>query len=64
MVGAYGLGSKEDVRVCSLIVLAQFVWHVSSALLKDLAGPGWPSYLMRWIESRKACDQNPYEKHS
>ena len=30
MVGADGLGSKEDVRVFSLIVLAQFVWRVSS----------------------------------
>ena len=28
MVGADGLGSKEDVRVFSLIVLAQFVWRV------------------------------------
>jgi len=26
MVGADGLGSKEPVRVFSLIVLAQFVW--------------------------------------
>jgi hypothetical protein len=31
MVGADGLGSKEGVRVFSLIVLAQFVWRVSSA---------------------------------
>jgi hypothetical protein len=31
MVGADGLGSKEGVRVFSLIMLAQFVWRVSSA---------------------------------
>jgi hypothetical protein len=33
MVGADGLGSKEDVRVFNLIVLAQFVWRVSSAAI-------------------------------
>src|ERR1700731_4003129 len=33
MVGADGLGSKEGVRVFSLIVLAQFVWRVSSAAI-------------------------------
>ena len=29
MVGADGLGSKEDVRVFNLIVLAQFVWRAA-----------------------------------
>jgi hypothetical protein len=33
MVGADGLGSKENVRVFKLIVLAQFVWRVSSAAI-------------------------------
>ena len=33
MVGGDGLGSKEDVRVFNLIVLAQFVWRVSSAAI-------------------------------
>src|SRR5580692_1940782 len=34
MVGADGLGSKENVRVFSLMVLAQFVWRVSSARVR------------------------------
>jgi hypothetical protein len=33
MVGADGLGSKEDVRVFNSIVLAQFVWRASSAAI-------------------------------
>jgi hypothetical protein len=37
MVGADGLGSKEDVRVLSLIVPAQFVWRVSPAAIPSAA---------------------------
>jgi hypothetical protein len=52
MVGADGLGSKEDVRVFSLMVLAQFVWRVSSAAISARR----PQVDLRvFSEGRSAC---------